>query len=302
MNTKATGTLKGLKRVNPSEINKDFSELVLLFPDNAEIEYLSDNTIKTSGLGEKLDKKQKDLLQMIEIINPLELEYKKKNVLMPRTYAESLSPIPQHISVQAIILSKIKEKDIESIVDLIQKTDYGRTDYDKIWIEDTNPADVIKEDSILYLMNRRIGGWDGSYERPVIELLGAGGHLPTLFEGNSFVSSIPKQSIERELKEEIGATIKESDIDLVGGFHNKVSNELVMLCIIYVDSSEIVNIQKKSLNNVQEDTDGIYIGRFEEVMDMYLQNASSFAGGEAAKASNFPNQKELMNRVYTYLR
>jgi hypothetical protein len=301
MNAKATCLLKSLERINPSEINKDFENLVLLFPDSAEIEYLSNNTLKTSGLGEKLDKKQRDLLQMIEIRNPLKLEYKKKKILMPRTYAESLSIIPQHISVQAILLSKIKEKDVEAIIDLIKHTDYGRTDYDKIWVEDTLPEEVIKQDTILYLMNRRIGGWDGSYERPVIELLGAGGHLPAIFDGNSFSSSPPKHSIEREIKEEIGLAISENDIDLVGGFHNQVSNELVILCIVYVDSSEIVNIQKKSLNNILEDTDGIYIGRFKEVMDIYLQDASAFAGGEAAKKSNFPNQQELMNQVYNHI-
>lgn len=302
MNIKATNTLKKLNRINPTETNKDYDDFVLLFPDNAEIEYLSNSTIKTAGLGEKIDNRQKDLLQMIEIINPLELDYKKKNILMPRTYAESLSPIPQHISVQAIILSKIKEKDIKNIIDLVQNTNYGRTEYDKIWIEDNSPEDLINKDTILYIMNRRVGGWDGSYDRPVIELLGAGGHLPVVFEGNSFFSSIPKQSIEREIREEIGITIKETEIDLVGGFHNKVSNELVMLCVIYIDSSEIINIQKKSINNIQEDTDGIYIGRFREVINMYLQNASPFAGGESAKESNFPNQFALMNRVFDYLR
>ena len=32
----------------------------------------------------------------------------------------------------------------------------------------------------IFIFNRRVGGWDGSPERPVVEFLGAGGHVPSI--------------------------------------------------------------------------------------------------------------------------
>lgn len=53
--------------------------------------------------------------------------------------------------------------------------------------------------------------------------------------------------------------------------------------------------------NIEEDLAGIYIGYFDEIISMYLEDASSFAGGNKAKPSNFPSQNVLMEKVKTYL-
>ena len=271
---------------------------ILLLPDDVKIIMTDDYKIETIGLGLTLDSKKRDLLRIIKINDALKMDFELTNVISPRTYVESLSPIPQHISIQCILLSKVREEDIKTIYDLIENTKYGKTIYDEIWISKKTSYKDIKPNSILYIMNRRVGGWAGSKEKPVIELLGAGGHIGIDDKLKMFD---PIQTVINELNEELGLQVSQPEIKLFGGFHNKTSNELVLLCGAFIPSNQISNIQQYALGNYEQDTDGIYLGILQDVISQYLQDSSPFAGGEKAKKSNFPMQKELMNKVYEYI-
>lgn len=300
-NIQATNFLNSLKRITPDEINNNFGEDVLLLPQSATIEYLENCKVKTTGINQKVDLKSRDLLRMVHIYDALNIGYEDTNIIMPRTYAESLSPIPQHISVQCILLSKVKETDVNDIMELSKTTIYGKTFYDNFWIDTERIEDVLKPDTVLYIMNRRIGGWDGTPDRPVIELLGAGGHLPLIWQNDKFVSQTPIRNILNEIQEEVGLTLEENQIEIFGGFHNETSNELVILSGVFIDSSDILYMQKYALGNYEQDTDGIYIGRLNNVINNYLDNAEPFAGGEKTKLSNFPAQEQLMKKVYEFI-
>lgn len=135
--------------------------------------------------------------------------------MSPRTFAESLTPIPQHMSIQCILLTKVQENDIQDIVNLIEKTSYGRTEYDNIWVSKEASYKDIKDGSLLYIMNRRVGGWDGSIERPVIELLGAGGHVGV---DENLVMIAPIDVVISEIREEIGIEIASSQVKVLEDF------------------------------------------------------------------------------------
>lgn len=303
MNIKATEAINNLKRISFKEIDckKYIGEQVLLLPSNAEIKIDDNQLVETIGLGE-LDKKKKDLLTHIKIIDPLNLIYEDTNILMPRTYAESLSPILEHISVQCLIFAAIDSYTANFMNEANSKNSYGRTDYDKLIV--TKKRNLkLKDSDIVYVMNRRIGGWDGSIDRPVIELLGAGGHLATYWDvkSNSFRTMNFIDNLQREFKEELNIKIEKECFSVFGGFHNEKSNELVVLCGAFIDGSELVSIFENAQKNIEEDLAGIYIGYFDEIISMYLEDASSFAGGNKAKPSNFPSQNVLMEKVKTYL-
>jgi hypothetical protein len=261
-----------------------------------------DGLIKTHGLG-SLDLERKDLLTHIIITDPLNVDYVKTNILMPRTYAESLNPIPHHVSIQSIVLSRVVEEGIDKVQNLIDHTDYHKTAYDKIWVEDTNPRKVLKLGEVVIIMNRRTGGWDGSPQRPVIELLGGGGHLPTVWDKDkrNYCQMDPIVSIIKEFKEELKYPLSPNGVDIIGGFHNFISNEMVILCCVFVPFHKIVDLQRGALNNTEQNTDGIYLGTLKRVLSLYSENAESYAGGEKAKTTNFPSHPELLNRIFDRL-
>ncbi|MBD5540664.1 MAG: hypothetical protein HDR00_05640 [Lachnospiraceae bacterium] len=297
INKKGTEQINLLSRVDSLQEASNRKEDVLLLPTDVDVAMLENFKVQTIGLGSKLDEKTRDLLRIIDIIDPINVKYSETNVLSPRTFAESLTPIPQHMSIQCILLTKVQENDIQDIVNLIKKTSYGRTEYDNIWVSKETSYKDIKDGSLLYIMNRRVGGWDGSIERPVIELLGAGGHVGV---DDNLVMIAPIDVVISEIHEEIGIEIAPSQVKIFGGFHNKISNELVILCGAFLPSNKIVSIQEYALNNYEQDTDGIYLGFLQDVMNLYLENAAPFAGGEKAKPSNFPSQLDLMKKVYEY--
>lgn len=294
--TQASEYLKKLPRIEKIDETYSNSKEVLLFPYHAYLRY-EDDRIVTSGLG-KLDDKKSDLLTAIQIEDALNLNFKKNNILMPRTYAESLKPIPQHISVQAVVLSRVIEEGKDDVLRMIQNEHYGKTYYDKIWIENNEPSKKIQAGELLLVMNRRTGGWDGSQERPVIELLGGGGHLATIWQQDGFQQMNPVDGIIKEFQEELGFSLSSEDVDVIGGFHNQTSNELVILCGVFISFNKIVDIQHSARQNFKECIDGLYLGTFRGTMRMYLEeNASPFAGGEKTKPSNFPSQHGLMQRM-----
>lgn len=297
INKKGTEQINLLPRVDSMQEALNRKEDVLLLPNDVEVKMIENFKVQTIGLGSKIDKKTRDLLRIIDIIDPINVKYTETNVLSPRTFAESLTPIPQHMSIQCILLTKVQKNDIQDIVNLIEKTSYGRTEYDNIWVSKETSYKDIKDGSLLYIMNRRVGGWDGSIERPVIELLGAGGHVGV---DENLVTIAPIDVVISEIREEIGIEIASSQVKVFGGFHNNISNELVILCGAFLPSNRIVSIQEYALNNYEQDTDGIYLGFLQDVMNLYLENAVPFAGGEKAKPSNFPSQVDLMKKVYEY--
>ncbi len=300
VNLAATDYLNKLERITSvtNGVGR-FEKPVLLFPPVSSLVYTSTDLIKTQGLG-TLDLECKDLLSHILIIDPLNVKYLQTNVLMPRTYAESLSPIPHHISIQAIVFSRLNGQNIDRVFRLLEETEYNKTENDRIWVENNSPRNILKPGEVVIIMNRRVGGWDGERDRPVIELLGGGGHLPTIWDESrkEFVQMEPVEAVIKEFREELGYSLSPENINIIGGFHNDISNELVILCSVSVPCSDIVNIQKGALNNLSQNTDGIYLGTLKGVLKLYLENADAYAGGEKAKASNFPSRPELMKRVY----
>ena len=156
------------------------------------------------------------------------------------------------------------------------------------------------EDDLVCIFNRRIGGWDGSCERPVIELLGAGGHLQTVWDGKlkKFVSLSFEDNLKKEFDEEIGLEINDCDIKCIGGFANTHTQELVIFSCIYIEPEKIPEIQKYAINNLEESTDGIYMGTFKETIEYYKKNPVYFAGGIAAAKTNFPNNEDIMKKIY----
>ena len=73
---------------------------VLLFSDKASFKYRRDDLVETNGLGQKWDKKIRDLIRIIKIENALDIKYKKTNVLTPLMFAESSKDIPWHLNTE----------------------------------------------------------------------------------------------------------------------------------------------------------------------------------------------------------
>lgn len=295
IHNKASDLLNSLKRTDMVIANDN--QVSLLLPQSVNLYYLNSGVVKTEGL-DKLDSKQKDLLRIISIDDALNGVYKYTSTLSPRTYAESLSKIPIHLTVQGLIFFR-STKNLPNLIQTINKKYlYGKTEYDNFLITDYETYE-----NIFLVMNRRVGGWDGSIEKPVIELLGAGGHVPTVYDEitNSLKTLTPQETILKETQEELGILLSHDDTKLLGGFHNQVSSELVLLYGIFIDESQLPVLQEKAFGNIEENIDGLYIGQFNEIMNLYMKDATPFAGGEKAKPTNFPNQKELMDRVYNLL-
>lgn len=275
---------------------------VFLFSDKASFVFRSDNLVKTDGLGEKLDQKLRDLIRVIKIQNALDIKYEKTNILTPLMFAESISDIPWHLNTQGILFTKISQKTREWIKREMKANRYGKHEYDRFWLPFCKDIDDVKEGEVLCVFNRRVAGWDGSHERPVIELLGAGGHLPTIWDAKDecFRELEFKENFQKEFTEELGGKVEKKDIVIFGGYQNDVTHELVVLCGIEIEEEKLKSLQEYAIQNVDEDTEGIYLGTFPETIDYYRKNPTPFAGGEKAAPYNFPNRKELMERAIKY--
>ena len=298
-NIEATHQLNSLPRI--SEYLDTNSGQSLLLPKEVTIEVLEDGRVKTHGLN-ALDSKKKDLLTIIKIKDAFSSHFEETEVLSPRTYAESLSDIPCHLTVQAILVTKMSSTS-RSIIEISQqKKQYGKTTHDQIWIGRRQLSEVYDGEHLL-IMNRRVGGWDGSPDRPVIELLGAGGHVPTIWDQKDkrFKSQSITETMKKEAHEELGLVLNNDQIFHVGGFHNRLTNELVVLNVIFINESLLTRLQTNALGNLDENVDGIYIGEIEDVIDMYRTSAEHFAGGESAKPYNFPSQYRLMKELFSRL-
>ena len=202
------------------EAEKYVGRDVLLFSDNASFTFRSDNLVETNGLGEKWDKKIRDLIRVIKIENAIDIKYEKTNILTPLMFAESSSDIPWHLNTQGILFTKVSQKTIEWIKSEIKANRYGKHEFDKFWLPFCKNIDEVKEGDVLCIFNRRVAGWDGSHERPVIELLGAGGHLPTIWDSEKecFRELEFKENFQKEFTEELGGKIDKKDIVIFGGY------------------------------------------------------------------------------------
>ncbi len=280
--------------------SKKYKKDVFLFTKNADFMYQND-LIVTEGLGE-LDNKKLDLVRVIEIEDALSITYHKTNILTPLIFAESSNDIPWHLNTQSFLFSSVSQKTIEWIKEQDVLEQYGKHEYDKFWLPFCKNIDLLLPGEKICIFNRRVAGWDGSYERPVIELLGAGGHLPTIWNNEeSFFEELGfEENVQKEFFEELGEHVLKNNITVFGGYANEVTHELVVLCGIELPSDSLKKIQEYAIQNIDEDTQGIYLGTFEETISYYIKNPSPFAGGEKAAPYNFPNRKELMRRVKLY--
>lgn len=274
--------------------------------DNGEEDYLLNLSGKEmyyhEGMIYEENRCLKDLLRIVDIRDAENVLYQEYNLLVPRVYAEGLSPILPHRSCQCIMLYRITNDGLDIIRNYVDNTLYGKTEYDKPWIGKIDSYNNLKVGDMIYIMNRRVGGWDGSKDRPVIELLSAGGHIPSIYNSNTgmFETMDEISLLKKEILEEMKIYINEKDINILGGFHNKISNELVTLCLMELSQEQLKEVLKNALGNISENIDGIYLGRFEEVMKIYRNNPSWFAGGEASLDSNFTSNENLVKKISEY--
>lgn len=70
--------------------------------------------------------------------------------------------------------------------------------------------------------------------------------------------------------------------------------------LYHCKEDELTSLQKYAIQNIDEDTEGIYLGTFPETIDYYRKNPEPFAGGKKAAPYNFPNRKESMQRAIEY--
>lgn len=291
--------LEGLPRIYEYTAHQGHNGDVFLLPRDVDYNYNRDNLIETYGLDEKIEGKPHDLVRIIEVKDALAIRYNATNVLTPLLYAEYLPDILWHLNTQGILFTKVSAKTIEWVKQTDVATEYGKHTFDKFWLPCCGPVDSIQEGDVLCIFNRRVSGWDGSFERPVVELLGAGGHLPTIWDAERacFRALTVEENLAKETQEELGLFIDEKDITIFGGYCNYITHELVILAGIILDESYLPKIQAYAINNNDEDVQGIYMGKFEDVIQYYRKNPEPFAGGAKAAPTNFPNNKELMDRV-----
>ena len=293
--------LENIKRVDTVEEGLYYKEDVLLLPKNIKVSICADSNIKITGYSDGIDNKAKDMLRIIEIEDPLNVKYCETNIISPSIYVHAQQDKPWHITTQGFLITRLSPKIINWIHTESARLSgyYGKHPFDKLWLPCSKNLDQLSSIDLVCIFNRRISGWDGSIDRPVIELLGAGGHLQSVWsdESNSFVTRSLYDNLKKEFSEEIGIDLKKDDVNQVGGFTNSRTHELVIFSCIYIDDEKIPLIQKHALNNLDEDTDGIYLASFQETMDYYRENPDYFAGGEVAASTNFPTNKELMERM-----
>lgn len=300
----ATRYINGLRRVN-TIYDEEYTEDVLYLPLECEIKVLEDSNVVIKGLGYMKDGKAKDLLRVVRVKDALNMKYEETKILVPSIFAHSLEEKPWHITTQGflttVFTSKIKEFIIEESKRLSEY--YGKHAMDSLWLSCSKNLDEMKEGDVVCIFNRRVSGWDGSIDRPVIELLGAGGHLQSIWDvnGKKFVTRTLTNNIAKEFDEEIGLKVTDDDVHSIGGFINTSTYELVILSNIFINPEMIPQIQEYALGNWGEDTDGIYLGSFKETMEFYKKDATYFAGGNIAAKTNFPYNDRIMERFYEKL-
>ncbi|MBQ7646455.1 MAG: hypothetical protein IJS94_04225, partial [Clostridia bacterium] len=203
---------------------------------------------------------------------------------------------------QAILYTQVTKSLIEWIKKINNTVKYGKHPMDNFWLLCNRAIGEIKEGDYVCIFNRRVGGWDGSIDRPVIELLGAGGHLPSIWDSSKkqFRTLTIEENLQKEAEEELHLVFKKEKIHVFGGYNNSVTHELVILAGIEVPAESLPDIQSFAINNIEQDTMGLYLGTFSEVMEYYRYNPEYFAGGKKAAPTNFPFCKELMNIVEAY--
>lgn len=290
-----------LKRVGSVEEGLACEEDVLYLPQHVRLVLDENSNVRTVGLDGNRDKKAKDLLRIIKVTDALNMEYEETNVLSPSAYVHSLEEKPWHITTQGFLITHIHE-DTKNFIreeNARMQEYYGRHPMDRFWLPCSKSLDDTAPEDLICIFNRRVSGWDGSIDRPVIELLGAGGHLQAVWDHSrkTFVSRSFADNLKKEFDEEIGLTISDEDIRCIGGFVNSKTQELVIFSCIYIEEKDIPEIQRYALRNFEEDTDGIYLGTFTETMDHYRKEPSYFAGGAGAAKTNFPNNKDIMSRI-----
>lgn len=297
----ATHYLKGLKRVSTVEEGLKYTEDVLLLPENIDFAIDENSNIRTIGFDKSKDIKAKDLLRIIKVEDALAMKYQETNILSPSVYVHSLREKPWHITTQGFLVtyidSKTKayiEKENERLRDY-----YGKHEMDCFWLPCSKQLRDVEDRELVCIFNRRISGWDGSIDRPVVELLGAGGHLQSIWDDRkkSFRSRPFEDNLMKEFNEEIGLEIRDDDIKCIGGFANNKTQELVIFSCIYINAADIPGIQEYALNNLDEDTDGIYLGTFLETIQYYRRKPDFFAGGVSAAQTNFPNNDFIVSKI-----
>ena len=284
--------LESLHRVyKPDDCDK-YSEMVFLLPEDVVYQVKEDSTIVTKGLSAVLDNKERDLINPIICKNALKMEYQTTNILTPLTYAESLPDILWHITTQAILYTKVTADLINWIGEIKDKIKYGKHAMDEFWLSCSSPFSELKAGDYICIFNRRVGGWDGSVDRPVIELLGAGGHLPSVWDsGNQCFRTLSfLENLQKEAEEELELSFKHEDIHIFGGYNNEITHELVILAGIEISAEVLPRIESFAVGNIKQDTMGVYLGTFPEVIKYYRQNPDFFAGGRRAAVTNFPFQ------------
>lgn len=301
INQIATNYLKSLKRIHSLEEAKTTTGPLLYLPEAADLTVYLDSNVKVLGLEEIEHIKAKDLLAVIEVRDAFRVDYEVTNVLSPSSYVHSLEKKPWHITTQGFLVTRMNDGLKKYLYDQSKEMaeHYGRHELDRLWLPCSKPLSDTTESDLTCIFNRRVSGWDGSIERPVIELLGAGGHLQAVWNSDSqcFKNRSLEDNLIKEFDEEIGLNLKKEDICQIGGFINEKTQELVIFSCIYIDPEKIPEIQRFALNNIAEDTDGIYLGTFSETMNAYRNDATYFAGGNHAAKTNFPNNLEIMKRI-----
>lgn len=296
----ATEYVNSLPRITDMDDASLYSGDVLLLPSDVEINVLTNSNVVLSGLDKSKDSKAKDLLRVIRVIDALNLEYVETNVLVPSLYAHSLDIKPWHITTQAFLTTKYTDV-LGKFIDDEKKNRrdyYGKHPMDYFWLPCSKSTSELHTNDVICIFNRRISGWDGSLDRPVIELLGAGGHLQSVWkpQKKQFVSRSVISNLQKEFSEEIGIKLTAKDVNIIGGFINSKTYELVILANIMISPELVPHIQEYAIGNFDEDTDGIYLGSFEETMSSYMIDASFFAGGNATAKTNFPYNEDIMSR------
>ena len=298
----ATKYLKSLKRVLSVFEGEKYPEDVLLLPKAIDVIVDNNNNIQTTEFDRGKDIKARDLLRIISIEDANNLKFKETNVLSPSVYVHTLQDKPWHITTQGFLVTHISSKTKQYIKNESLKLEkhYGKHAMDSFWLTCSLPLDLVSSKDLVCIFNRRISGWDGSTDRPVIELLGAGGHLQAVWnsELNAFVNRTFEDNLIKEFDEEIGLNISRKDIRCIGGFKNSKTHELVVFSCIYINEDKIPDIQTYALNNHEEDTDGIYLGTFNETINYYKKDPSFFAGGKEAAKTNFPNNDFIIRKIY----
>ena len=295
--------LEQMIRIKEFEEGARYKKAVFLFPTEWDFWLDEDGSIVIKEIEENAITYKSDLIHVINIDDALDLKYQVTNVLTARRYAEKLPDILWHCVTQGLIFTRLTEDLLDWIKGQTVDWQYGVHEMDQFWLPCSKPLDEVRIGEHICIFNRRVGGWDGSLERPVVELLGAGGHVPSIWNSKQeeFVPLDVISNLKKEFKEELGIDLGDRDINVLGGYKNTFTHELVILAAIELSPKLVPYIYKYTRYNIAANIQGIYMGTFEDVIDYYRMSPVYFAGGVAAVHCNFPNQPELMERILEYV-